>query len=402
MTTHSLSISNQLVNAANTDTINLPSLAGLPLTYFGIVTIDTNSQYVDIVPSAGQKINGNTGSLRYDVVGFNVLFITVDRSLGWIVTPLAIDINDLLVALDLPAPTSPNRLIGANSAGTAYESKTLVSGSNITITHGTGTITISSTGGGGGGSAVDPYRKQVIYQPANSYSGFYGYYPASNVGKVFPVTCFGNQQPFIILDGGSVASSQDETPNFNAYMYLGTGTSNNNYTVLSTPSSTCGDIYYEANGTYSQSVSLSTNGLNSRVWLGLYDSTEYGNGQNYNLYTTDDPNTIPVNFIGFRFSKSANDLNWQAVCANKDTGSTIVDTGVSVSVNTKYKMYISCTPTAIEFFINDMNISVATITTNLPDTYGYLGLYNSVVRISGDPGFPSVGEFGRAVLECDC
>lgn len=45
-----------------------------------------------------------------------------------------------------------NQLFGINSAGTAVEYKTLVAGTNVTINHGTGTITINATGGSSGWS----------------------------------------------------------------------------------------------------------------------------------------------------------------------------------------------------------------------------------------------------------
>lgn len=48
----------------------------------------------------------------------------------------------------------PNTVLGINAAGTAYEFKTLVAGSNVTITNTPGQITIASTGSGGSGTVT--------------------------------------------------------------------------------------------------------------------------------------------------------------------------------------------------------------------------------------------------------
>lgn len=65
-----------------------------------------------------------------------------------------------------PQAAGPNKVAGINSAGTAGEYKSILAGSGIAITHGTGTITIRATGGGGGVSYPDltspnyvPYTK---------------------------------------------------------------------------------------------------------------------------------------------------------------------------------------------------------------------------------------------------
>jgi hypothetical protein len=47
---------------------------------------------------------------------------------------------------------SGNYILGWNNANTAIENKQLVAGSNVTITHGTGSVTITAASGGGGGS----------------------------------------------------------------------------------------------------------------------------------------------------------------------------------------------------------------------------------------------------------
>lgn len=51
--------------------------------------------------------------------------------------------------IGLTALPSANYLLGVNSGATAYEGKQLIAGTNMTITHGSGTITFDSAGGGG-------------------------------------------------------------------------------------------------------------------------------------------------------------------------------------------------------------------------------------------------------------
>lgn len=48
---------------------------------------------------------------------------------------------------------NPDTILGVNHTGTGLEYKSLIAGSNITITHSAGGITIASSGGGGGGSS---------------------------------------------------------------------------------------------------------------------------------------------------------------------------------------------------------------------------------------------------------
>jgi hypothetical protein len=86
-----------------------------------------------------------------------------------------------LVAADLPivsvakggtaltAIGSGNQVLGVNSGGSGLEYKTITAGSNVTVTHGAGSITIAATAGGGSpaGSATElQYRNAGAFAAA--------------------------------------------------------------------------------------------------------------------------------------------------------------------------------------------------------------------------------------------
>lgn len=54
----------------------------------------------------------------------------------------------------LTAVGTANQVQGVNAAGTGLEYKTLTAGTNVTITHGAGTVTIAASGGGGSGTVT--------------------------------------------------------------------------------------------------------------------------------------------------------------------------------------------------------------------------------------------------------
>lgn len=79
------------------------------------------------------------------------------------------------------------------------------------------------------------------------------------------------------------------------------------------------------------------------------------------------PNTL-LQSIGFEYQDDEG-ANWQALC--HDGAETSVDTGVLVVAGRWYKhtFTVNAAGTSVEFFIDD--VSVATITTNLPTGVGF-------------------------------
>ncbi len=77
------------------------------------------------------------------------------------------------------------------------------------------------------------------------------------------------------------------------------------------------------------------------------------------------PNTITQG-ITFEYTDNENGGRWQAICDDAPAVETSVDTGVLVVASTYFKMEIEINAAgdSVEFFID--NVSVATITTNIP------------------------------------
>ncbi len=95
---------------------------------------------------------------------------------------------------------------------------------------------------------------------------------------------------------------------------------------------------------------------NVRVWMAL---TDVYSG-NVTSLEADVPTGLHI--IGFRYSTAAGDTTWHAVC-NDGTTQTAVDTGIAVDT-VGHAFGIAVSPTSITFTID--NVSVATITTNIP------------------------------------
>ena len=84
------------------------------------------------------------------------------------------------------------------------------------------------------------------------------------------------------------------------------------------------------------------------------------------------PNTMNQG-ITFEYQDDQNGGRWQAICGDAPGVETSVDTGITVVASTYYKLEIevNVAGTSVEFFID--NVSVATITTNIPSgvTFGH-------------------------------
>lgn len=369
MADHNLSITQQLVNVGDGDRILLPSKSGLPLTYFGLVTVDTTAQSIQIVPAGTDTINGNQGTVTYKLSGFYVLLITLDSSLGWIINPLAISISDLLSALNLSSPfsatqggtglsalPSANYILGVNNAGTAYEGKQLIQGTNITITNGAGSITLSSSASGS--SSTDYYQRTVIYQPYGFGSGSW---PNNWTGVGTPTPTQTR------TSGGSMGGIT-----YGGHLYsefsAGVNESLDLYGVSQTGVAA-------GNGIEFWQAIVIPNITNIRVWMAV-------DGGDTNLNVSDNPGPDYYGLFGFRFSTVAGDTNWMCVTSDGLSGTaTITDSGIPVVAGTRYEMMVDFTGADVKFYID--NTLVATNSTNVPESEIILDLHDCITTVSG-------------------
>lgn len=110
----------------------------------------------------------------------------------------------------------------------------------------------------------------------------------------------------------------------------------------------------QAKPIFNTRVEIPTAKVNMRVFVGL--------GSAAFVLTTDTQSTI--HSLYFRFSTAIPDTNW-ICCASNASGTTTIDSGVPVAVDTIYKLRIDCTDNVnIKFFINDL--CVARMTATLP------------------------------------
>ncbi len=85
------------------------------------------------------------------------------------------------------------------------------------------------------------------------------------------------------------------------------------------------------------------------------------------------PNTVNEG-IGFEYQDDQNGGRWQGICGDAPGVETSLDTGITVAVDTYYKLEfeVNAAGTLVEFFID--NVSVGTIDTNIPAGTGF-GLF---------------------------
>jgi len=101
------------------------------------------------------------------------------------------------------------------------------------------------------------------------------------------------------------------------------------------------------------------------------------------LFAISLPNVIDEG-IGFEYTDNQNGGRWQAICDDAPGIETSVDTGITVVADTWYKLEleVNAAGTSVEFFID--NISVATITTNIPLGTAFLLFYNThIMKLLG-------------------
>lgn len=100
---------------------------------------------------------------------------------------------------------------------------------------------------------------------------------------------------------------------------------------------------------------------NLRLWVGLFSA----------MVTNVDTIAAGTQAAAFRFSTVAGDVTWRGICNDGTTQSSAVDSGVAVAENTKYKLTLRFTGSAVGFSIND-DVEFF-VTTNLPATTTDLG-----------------------------
>lgn len=99
------------------------------------------------------------------------------------------------------------------------------------------------------------------------------------------------------------------------------------------------------------------------------------------LFSISLPNVI-TRGIGFEYDDSQNGGRWQAL--THDGAETSIDTGILVAALTWYKLefQINAAGTSVEFFID--NVSVGTITTNIPSGTALALFYNAhIMKLIG-------------------
>jgi len=158
LTKGNLTVSSPLVKSTSRQVIGGDVDISLPV---GNLTAASNKVIVTggigAVIGTGATIDVDTGNIPITgLLGYNANKY-IDHT-GVSITPTSpltgggtIAANRTLGLAGLTGIGGANYLIGVKSTGTEWEAKQLIAGSNISITHGTGSVTLSSSGGGGGG-----------------------------------------------------------------------------------------------------------------------------------------------------------------------------------------------------------------------------------------------------------
>ena len=97
------------------------------------------------------------------------------------------------------------------------------------------------------------------------------------------------------------------------------------------------------------------------------------------LFAITSPNIIDEG-IGFEYVDSQNSGRWQAICGDAAGVETSVNTGITVAADTWYKLEfeVNADGSSVEFFID--NVSVATVTTNIPSGSPFDLFYNTHIE----------------------
>lgn len=231
-------------------------------------------------------------------------------------------------------------------------------------------VKVSGSGNTGWLSATKaPRRRSVreilVYEGAST--------PSSFVSKGFQ-------------NGPTITDSSDSNADAStgAFLQLNTSSSINN--VASVVAGANSGVRFDWQPDLSLGIRNPATITSIRQWFGLFNGAPSA---------SDDP---AVSGIGFRFSTSASDVNWQAWTNDGSGEGTITDTGIAFNDNTgqELRCIVDTGESAVDFYIDGS--WVARHTTNLPASTTVLnyGLYVTTLTASARSL-----RWGRVTLECE-
>jgi len=168
-------------------------------------------------------------------------------------------------------------------------------------------------------------------------------------------------------EGGTVANVAATSTALAAKSYTTSTTLNNiaSWTV---------DPIHNYSNTIAASFCIGLDAItNRRVMVGFADAAPATMGAS---------DTPSQNFVGFRFSTNASDVNWKGITDNASGSPTVVDTGSIVGASSVLLSFVSTSTGVVIFFVNGVIVGVSTA--KLPSTgVNTLRPFVSITNLSG-------------------